>query len=186
MALPEEAPETEALPTTTPCPDCGQAYKTPQGLAGHRRLAHSATIRRALDERARELDEHRLALEQQSGELERREEAAARRETEAARRERAAREIEEVPETERIDRIVRREIESLPEVTTETILRVRDADYRIEDGRLRHIYWPKGEKTEFDEGQWFQFDGRAHYVRDGQLRTVRQSVVLASVLNEEE
>ena len=184
--------ETERLESTEqpiaesiPCPDCGQGFKNAQGLAGHRRLAHSASTARALDERGRELDEHRQALESKSAEITRRETAAKRRETELAHREQAAREIEETSESERIGRIVRHEIESLPEVTTETILRVRGADYRIEDGKLRHLYWPPGEKTEFEEGQWFQFGERAYCVRDGELRSVRSSSILASVLEEE-
>jgi hypothetical protein len=179
--------ETEQPPAESiPCPDCGQSYKTPQGLAGHRRLAHSASTVQALDERDRELTEHRRALESKASEVARREAAAKRRETELGRREQVARETEDTPESERIGRVVRREIASLPEVTPETILRVRGADYRIEDGRLRHLYWPKGEKAEFEEGQWFQFGGRAHCIRDGKLRAVRSSSILASFLNEEE
>jgi len=182
-----EKPESDQLvPETLPCPDCGAPFKNAQGLAGHRRLAHSTSTARALDERSRELDEHRRALERQSGELKRREEAARRRETEAARRERAAREIEETPESERIGRIIRREIGTLPEVTSETILRVNGTDFCIEEGRLRHLYFPDGEKTEFEEGQWFQFEGRAYCVRDGELRAVRSASILAAVLEEEE
>jgi hypothetical protein len=177
-----EQPVAESIP----CPDCGTSFKNPQGLAGHRRLAHSASKARALDERGRELDEHRQALESRSAEMTRRESAAKRRETELAHREQAARKFEETPESERIEGIVRREIASLAEVTTETILRVRGADYRIEDGRLRHLYWPAGEKTEFEVGRWFQFEGRAYCVRDGELRSVRSSSILASVLEEEE
>jgi hypothetical protein len=179
--------ETEQPPAESiPCPDCGQSYKTPQGLAGHRRLAHSASTVQALTERDRELTEHQRALESKASEVERREAAAKRREVELGRREQTAREIEEIPEAEKVGRIVRRKIAALPEVTSETILRVRGVDYRIEDGRLRHLYWPKGEKAEFEEGQWFQFVGRAYCVRDGQLRAVRSSSILASVLNEEE
>jgi len=81
---------------------------------------------------------------------------------------------------ERVDRIVRREVALLPEVTPETTLRVRGADYRIEDGRLQHLYWPEGEKTEFDEGQWFQFDGRAYCVQGGKLCEIQPSAILES------
>jgi hypothetical protein len=95
MALPETAPEPEPVPATEepvprefPCPDCGHAYKTPQGLAGHRRLAHSASTVRALDERDRELEEHGRALESKSAEIARREAAARRLEADAARRKR--------------------------------------------------------------------------------------------------
>ena len=177
-----EQPNAESYP----CPDCGQSYKTPQGLAGHRRLAHSASTARALDERGRELDEHGNALESRSVEIARREATTKRRESELARREQAAREIEETPESERVRRIVESEIGSLPEVTTETILRVNGADYRIEDGRLRHLYWPKGEKIDFEEGARFQFEGRAYCVRGGELRAVQPSAILASVLGEGE
>lgn len=181
-----QEPIEKPVPESIPCPDCGQSYKTPQGLAGHRRLAHSTCKARELDERDQALEEHRRALEQQSQEVKRREEAARRRETEAARRERAAREVEETPESERVRRIVEREIASLTEVNAETILRVRGVDYRIEGGRLRHLYWPSGEKTEFEEGAWFEFEARAYCIRAGELRAVRPSAILASVLDEEE
>ena len=187
MDVAESQVDTEQPPAESiPCPDCGQSYKTPQGLSGHRRLAHSASTVQALDERRQELEEHGRALESKSAEIARREAAAKRRETELGRRELAAREIEETPETERVDRIVRRKIAQLPEVTSETILRVGGVDYRIEDGRLRHLYWPKGEKTPFEEGQWFRFEERPYCVREGKLRTVRSSAILASVLGEEE
>lgn len=95
MALPEIAPEPEPVPATEepvsrefPCPDCGHSYKTAQGLAGHRRLAHSASTVRVLDERTRELDEHGRALESKSAEVARREAAAKRREAELSRRQR--------------------------------------------------------------------------------------------------
>ncbi|MGA7923298.1 MAG: C2H2-type zinc finger protein [Thermoplasmata archaeon] len=90
-----ERPESTEQPTaeSIPCPDCGQSFKTAQGLAGHRRLAHSASSARELDERTRELDEHRRALESKSAEIALREEAARRKGAEAARRQR---EIESV------------------------------------------------------------------------------------------
>lgn len=89
MALPEGARPAETVPpNTVHCPDCGQTYKTPQGLAGHRRLSHSASTARVLDERTRELDEHRRALESRSSEIARREAAARRLEAEAVRRQR--------------------------------------------------------------------------------------------------
>ena len=181
-----QGPAEKPVPPTTPCPDCGQSFKTNQGLAGHWRLAHAGSTRRALDERDRELVEHRRALDQQSSELKRREEAARRAEAEAARRERAAREIEETPESERVGRMVAHEIASLPEVTEDTILRVNGRDYRIKGGRLRHLYFPDGEKIDFEDGQWFQFGGRAYCVRDGNLRSVRPSAILAEFLDEEE
>jgi hypothetical protein len=81
---PTEHPIAESLL----CPDCGQSYKTPQGLAGHRRLAHSASTARSLDERNRELEARRHALERRATELARTEEAARRREAEVSRRKR--------------------------------------------------------------------------------------------------
>ena len=78
--------EDEPVPPTSPCPDCDQSFKTAQGLAGHRRLAHSASTAHALEERTRELDEHRRALETKTAEIARRETAARRRETEVTRR----------------------------------------------------------------------------------------------------
>ncbi len=99
MALSEEAPKTEPVPAAEEptrreisCPDCGLSFKTAQGLAGHRRLAHSTRTAQALDERGRELEERGRALESKSTEIARREAAARRLESEAARRKR---EIEE-------------------------------------------------------------------------------------------
>lgn len=181
-----QGPPEQPVPPNTPCPDCGQSYKTPQGLAGHRRLAHSASTRTQLDELTRALGEQGRALEAKSSEVARREAATRKRENELARRERAARDIEETPESERVGRVVAREIASLPEVTDDSILRVNGRDYRIKDGRLRHLYFPDGEKIDFEDGQWFQFGGRAHCVRDGELRAVRPSAILAEFLQEEE
>ena len=70
------------------CDDCGQPFKTAQGLAGHRRLAHSASTARELDKRNRELEAHRRALEQEAAELARAEEATKRKEAEVTRRKR--------------------------------------------------------------------------------------------------
>jgi hypothetical protein len=192
MALPEEAPVPE--PETVSCPDCGQSYKTPQGLAGHRRLKHSASTARELEERKRsaeqkeaELRARQEATERRAAEAARVAEATKRREAEIARRQRELAAAEAIPKSERLRRAVEEEIATLPEVTPETILRVEGADYRIhEDGRLEHLYWPKGEKTEFEEGEWFRFGGRAYCVRDGRLREVTSAEILAEVLEEEE
>ncbi|MDG6898800.1 MAG: hypothetical protein JRN24_03575, partial [Nitrososphaerota archaeon] len=179
--------------STNECQDCGQSYKTPQGLAGHRRLKHSASTARELEERKRsaeqkeaELRARQEATERRAAEAARVAEATKRREAEIARRQRELAAAEAIPKSERLRKAVEEEIVSLPEVTEETILRVRGADYRIEDGRLRHLYWPKGEKTEFEEGERFQFDGRAYCIRDGRLQAVRSSAILASLLQEEE
>jgi hypothetical protein len=181
-----QTPTDPPVPEPVPCPDCGQTYKTPQGLAGHRRLAHSTSTTQSLDERNQELEARRQALEQRAAELARTEEASRRREAEIARRQRELAAAKAVPKAERLRKAAEEEIAALPEVTEETILRCNGSDYRIEDGRLVHLYWPKGEKTEFDEDQWFQFEGRAYCVRDGELRAIRQSAILASVLDEEE
>lgn len=36
-----QKPTEKPVPPTAPCPDCGQSFKTSQGLAGLWRLAHS-------------------------------------------------------------------------------------------------------------------------------------------------
>ena len=193
MADPER-PDPRTQPVlTNPCPDCGQSYKTPQGLAGHRRLKHSASTARELEERKRsaeqkeaELRARQEATERRAAEAARVAEATKRREAEIARRQRELAAAEAIPKSERLRRAVEEEIGSLPEVTEETILRVRGADYRIEGGKLRHLYWPKGEKIEFAEGERFQFGGRAYCVRDGRLRGVSASEILAEVLGKEE
>ncbi len=74
------------------CADCGRPFKTAQGLAGHRRLAHSTSTARELEERRRELETQLEELEDRSAELARIEQATKRREAESTRRKR---EIEE-------------------------------------------------------------------------------------------
>jgi hypothetical protein len=163
---------------TVPCPDCGLSFKTPQGLAGHRRLKHSTSTARALDERKR-------SLEKREAEAARAAEALKRREAEVTLRKRELAAAEAVPKSERLRKAAEEEIAALPEVTEETILRCNGKDYRIEDGRLVHLYWPKGEKTEFEEGEWFQFEGRAYCIESGELRGVSDESILAEVLNGE-
>ena len=75
-----ESDEDQPVPTNE-CQDCGQPFKTAQGLAGHRRLAHSASTRTELDERKR-------SAEQREAELKARETVADRRVAEAVRRQR--------------------------------------------------------------------------------------------------
>ena len=191
MVLPEEAPAPE--PETASCPDCGQSYKTPQGLAGHRRLKHSVSTARELEERKRsaerkeaEVKARQEAAERKAAEAARAAEATRRQEAEIARRQREFAAAEAIPKSERLRRATEEEIATLPEVTPETILRVSGADYRIhEGGRLEHLYWPKGEKTEFEEGEWFQFEGRAYSLRDGSLREVSAAEILTEILEEE-
>ena len=187
-----QEPTDQPVPTNE-CQDCRQPFKTAQGLAGHRRLAHSASTARELEVRRRsteqkeaELRARQEAAERKAAEATRAAEAARRREAEIARRQRELAAAEAIPKSDRLRRAVEEEIASLPEVTSETILRVNGADYRIhEDGQLVHLYWPKGEKTEFDEGEWLQFEERAYCVRDGKLRGVSASEILAEVLEEE-
>ncbi len=69
-AKPSEEAGTEGFR----CDECDQQFKTVQGLAGHRRLAHSTSSRDLLDAR--------------SAELERREANAQKRERELAKRQR--------------------------------------------------------------------------------------------------
>lgn len=175
------------------CDYCEKPFKTAQGLAGHRRLAHSTSTARELDERKRsteqreaELREREAVAERKTAETSRSVDAVKRREAEVARRQRELAAAEAVPRSEWLRKTVDEEIAALPEVTTETILRCRGCDYRIEDGRLVHLYWPKGEKTEFEDGEWFQFGGRAHAIHDGKLREVPSKEILGAVLEEEE
>jgi hypothetical protein len=70
------------------CEQCRQPFKSAQGLAGHRRLAHSASTGRELDDRSRGLEERQRALEARAVEIARTEAAAKRREAENARRKR--------------------------------------------------------------------------------------------------
>ena len=187
--------QDQPIPTNE-CQDCGQSFKTAQGLAGHRRLAHSTSTARALDERKRsaeqreaELKSRETAAVQRAAEAARSTEAVKHREAEVARRQRELEATEAateaVPKAERLRRAVQEEIAELPEVTEGAIFRVRGTDYRIEDGRLVHLYWPKGEKTDFEEGRWFQFAGRAYAVRNGKLCEVSPAEILAEVLEEE-
>ena len=85
----ERLQETTGQPVpTNNCKDCNQSFKTTQGLAGHRRLAHSTSTARELDERNRGLTERQRALEQRTAEVARAEQAAKHREAEAVRRQR--------------------------------------------------------------------------------------------------
>ena len=84
-------------------------------------------------------------------------------EVEAAKREAALSGREErlqralgTPAEERLRESVQRKIQALPEATSETILRVRGVDYRIENGDLKHLWFPSGKKTDFEENQWFR------------------------------
>jgi hypothetical protein len=189
----DSRPDREAAPEKTlPCGDCGEQFRNPQGLAGHRRLAHSTSTARTLDERKRALDEQSRAVTAKERTAQQREadaarvgEAARRKESELLLREEAVREAESIPEQDRVRGTARNQIATLPEVTTQTILRIRGVDYRIENDRLIHLYWPKGERTTFEDGQWFQFGGRAYRVHDGKLRAIPTSTILARVLGEE-
>jgi hypothetical protein len=80
----ESGNSAEASPPND-CEDCGQSFRSPQGLAGHRRLTHSASTRRELEELSR-------ATDAKEAEVAQRAKAAKERETALARRQR---EIEE-------------------------------------------------------------------------------------------
>jgi hypothetical protein len=69
------------------CDDCDQPFKTAQGLAGHRRLAHSTSTRSELEARAGEVSERETAAKRREAEVARQAEAARRREVAAATRE---------------------------------------------------------------------------------------------------
>lgn len=168
------------------CDDCGQPFKTAQGLAGHRRLAHSTATRSNLEAQANDLAEREAAAKRREGEAARKAEAARQREADLARRQEEIAAAEAVPQAERIRKIVRDRVGTLPEVTADSILRVRGHDYRIEAGRLIHLYWPSGQRTELEDSQWFRVGGRAYKIADGRLLAVPASTVLASYLGEGE
>jgi hypothetical protein len=93
---------------------------------------------------------------------------------------------DETPEPERLNAIVTREVQSFPEIEEDGLLRVRGRDYRLSSERgLVHVHWPKGEKSAFGEGEWFQFGGRAYRVRHERLESVPSSAILAKFLGEE-
>jgi hypothetical protein len=81
----EQPPESG---TDYPCDDCDQPFKNAQGLAGHRRLAHSTSTRTELEARAGELAERETVAKRREAEAARQAEAARRREAEATKRER--------------------------------------------------------------------------------------------------
>jgi hypothetical protein len=177
-----------------PCNDCHQLYKTPQGLAGHRRLAHSTSTSRQLEERRRALDEQSRAVaskeraaQQSAADVARIAETNRRREADLSQREEEVRAAGAIPENGRVRGVARQQIAALPEVTPQTILRIRGVDYRVnERGELIHLYWPKGLKTEFEDGQWFRFGGHAYRIHAGELRWVPPSKILARLLGEKE
>jgi hypothetical protein len=80
-------PNAETKDPSYCCEDCDQPFKTPQGLAGHRRLAHSTSTRSELEAKAGELAEREAAAKRREAEAARQADAARRREAEAARRE---------------------------------------------------------------------------------------------------
>jgi hypothetical protein len=168
------------------CDGCDQAFKSPQGLAGHRRLAHSATTRSELETRAEEVAAREAAAKSRETGAARQAEAARRHEADVERREQEVAAAEAVPETKRLQGISAREIARLPEVRSGAILRVNGDDYRLSDNGLVHVYWPKGEKIEVEEGERFRFGGRPYCIRGGSLRPVPTSAILARLLGEED
>jgi|SRR5579871_161091 len=79
--------DDEVADTVHRCDDCDQPFKTAQGLAGHRRLAHSTSTRTELEAKAGEIAEREAAAKRREAEAVRQAETVRRRETEAARRE---------------------------------------------------------------------------------------------------
>lgn len=182
---PEETPGTIPGPDLN-CDDCDQPFKSAQGLAGHRRLAHSTSTRSELEAKAGQIAEREAAAKRRETEAARQAEAARRAESDLARREQALRAEEAVPECDRLRGVADREIAGLPEVHSGAILRVNGVDYRISEGGLVHVCWPKGEKVEVEEGERFRFSGRAYSIRSGTLRPVPASAILARLLGEED
>lgn len=69
------------------CEVCDQPFKTAQGLAGHRRLAHSTSTRTELESMASELANRETAAKRREAEVARQAESARQRKAEAVRRE---------------------------------------------------------------------------------------------------
>jgi hypothetical protein len=168
------------------CHDCDQPFKNAQGLAGHRRLAHSASTRSNLEAKSEEVAAREAAAKRRETEAARQAEAVRQAESDLARREQALRAMEAIPEVDRLQGVAGREVARLPEVPSGAILRVNGVDYRISEDGLVHVYWPKGEKTEVEEGERFRFAGRAYSIRGGSLRPVPASAILARLLGEED
>lgn len=168
------------------CDDCGQPFKNAQGLAGHRRLAHSTSTRAELEARETKTAEREAASKRREAELARQVEVARRAEAVLRGREEAVRAAEAIPQQERLKGTAAGAIGRLPEVRTGAILRVNGVDYRLTDNGLVHVYWPKGEKIELEEGDLFRFNGRPYCIRGGSLRPISASAILARLLGEEE
>jgi hypothetical protein len=110
---------------------------------------------------------------------------ADQREAELSQREKRVQEVEEIPVEERLRRVVRREIVSLPEVTVETVLRCDGRDYRLSKDGLVHVYFPQGEKIEFEDSAPFRFEGRAYCIKNRALAHVPASSIFGRVLGKE-
>lgn len=177
------------LPNAVACPDCGQSYKTPQGLAGHRRLAHSTNTARVLDERSRGLGERQRALDARASEIERKEasarrqvEATRRRETALTRRERAVRDAEATTSAEKVRREIARFKQGLPEHGEQEIVRFDGTDYRVEDGGLTHVFFPDGAKHEHEEGDLFRIGETVYWVRNGEAVRLSHGQIAETIL----
>jgi hypothetical protein len=88
MDGPGANPDDETTDTGYSCDECDQPFKTAQGLAGHRRLAHSATSRSDLEARAEELAGRETATKRREAEAARKADIARQREAELAERQR--------------------------------------------------------------------------------------------------
>jgi hypothetical protein len=187
----EETDETEqpVPPNTVACPNCGQSYKNPQGLAGHRRLAHSTSAARVLDERTRalerqgrELTAKERAAQQREAEAARLAEAARKREAELARRERAVRESEETTSAEKVRREIAQFREGLPKHEEGEIVRFDGTDYRVGDGGLTHVYFPDGQKHEHEEGDLFRSGETVYWIRNGEAVRLSDGQIIETIL----
>lgn len=83
-----EPTELQTAKASYPCDQCGEVTRSPQGLAGHRRLAHSAGRRSELEAKAGELAAREAAAKKRESEAARLAEGARRREAAAAERQR--------------------------------------------------------------------------------------------------
>ncbi len=84
----EKGRNPDPTDTANECQECGQPFRTVQGLAGHRRLAHSARTRSELEAKQAELAQRETAAKRREAEAARQAEVARTREAEANRRER--------------------------------------------------------------------------------------------------
>jgi hypothetical protein len=78
----EEVANSEETNPPTRCEDCAQPFRSVQGLAGHRRLTHSTSTRRELEELSRATAANEAEIAQTARAAKEREAALARRQRE--------------------------------------------------------------------------------------------------------